>query len=99
VCDIVTGGEWKFIMRSAEGIEYPNLSTWIEVEQDHVCIEHLNAPHFLMRADFKTIRPNSTEIIWTGTFDTPEIFAALKPIIIPANEQNLDRLEMCLNTL
>lgn len=32
-------------------------------------------------------------------FDTPEILETLKPMIAPANEENLDRLEACLSKI
>jgi hypothetical protein len=29
---------------------------------------------------------------WEGVFDDPKVFEAVKHIVIPSNEQNLDRL-------
>ncbi len=98
ICDITPGGGWIFTMIGPDGTRYPNVSKWLEITNDYIALEHVNAPHFFMRADFEDLG-NSTKITWTGTFDTPEIFETLKPIIIPANEENLDRLEACLKTL
>jgi hypothetical protein len=95
ICDIRSGGDWIFTMVGPDGVRYPNVSKWLEVEDDHVAIEHVNAPHFFMRADFEDME-ESTRLFWTGTFDSAEIYEALKQMIIPANEQNLDRLEVCL---
>jgi hypothetical protein len=85
-------------MIGPDGVRYPNVSKWLEVADTHVAIEHVNAPHFFMRAEFEDMG-NSTRLTWTGTFDSSEIYEALKPMIIPANEQNLDRLEACLTKM
>ncbi len=98
VCDISPGGDWIFTMISPDGTEYANVSRWQEVADDHVALEHINAPHFFLRADFEDLG-NSTKITWKMTFDSPEILASLKPIITPANEENLDRLETCLSKI
>ncbi len=97
-CDITPGGDWIFTMIGPDGVKYPNISRWLEIEYNYVALEHLNDPHFFMKADFEDIG-NATEIMWTMLFDTPEILAGLKPIITPANEQNLDRLEACLRKM
>jgi hypothetical protein len=97
-CDITPGGDWIFTMIGPDGVKYPNISRWLEIEHDYVALEHLNDPHFFMKADFEEIG-NTTKITWTMLFDTPEILAGLKPIITPANEQNLDRLEACLRKM
>lgn len=65
---------------------------------DHMSLKHVNAPHFFLRAEFED-QGNTTKITWTMTFDTREIFEAVKSVIMPANEQNLDRLEACLTQL
>jgi hypothetical protein len=33
---------------------------------------------------------------WHATFESAEVLAAIKHIVIPANEQNFDRLEAVL---
>lgn len=85
-------------MVGPDGTKYPNVSKWLEIDHNHVALEHVNAPHFFMKADFEDLG-DSTRIIWTWAFDTPEILETLKPIILSANEQNLDRLEACLQKM
>jgi hypothetical protein len=82
-------------MISPDGLRYPNVSKWLEVADDHVSLEHIVDPHFFLWADFEAVG-EETKITWTMKFDTPEILEALKRIIVPANEENLDRLEACL---
>lgn len=95
ICEIEPDGDWIFTMIGPDGVRYKNISKWQEVTSDHVTLEHVNAPHFLMRAEFEDLG-ESTKITWTGTFDSPEIYEGLRTIIESANEQNLDRLEACL---
>ncbi len=97
-CDITPGGDWIFTMIGPDGVKYPNISRWLEIEYNYIALEHVNDPHFFMKADFEEIG-NTTKITWTMLFDTPEVLAGLKPIITPANEQNLDRLEACLRKM
>ena len=85
-------------MIASDGTRYANVSKWLEIEEDHISLEHINAPHFFLRADFEDLR-ESTSITWTMEFDSPEIVEWLRPIIEPANEENLDRLEACLRNM
>lgn len=85
-------------MIAPDGTRYANKSIWHEVSDNHILIEHIVEPHFFLRADFEEIL-NSTKITWTMTFDSSDILEKLKPIIEPANEQNLDRLEACLKKI
>ena len=95
ICDIKTNGVWVFTMIAPDGTRYANVSKWLEVDDDHILLEHVVAPHFFLRSDFEDLS-ESTKMSWTMTFDTPEILASLLPIITPANEENFDRLEACL---
>lgn len=98
VCNIVPDGDWIFTMVSPDGTRYPNQSKWHEVTEDHILLEHIVAPHFFLRADFED-QGESTKIVWKMTFDSPEILENLRPIITPANEENLNRLEECLKNM
>ena len=82
-------------MIAPDGTRYANVSKWLEVEDTHILLEHVVAPHFFLRADFEDLS-ESTIITWTITFDTPEMLESLKPIIAPANEENLDLLYDCI---
>ncbi|MBP9811989.1 SRPBCC domain-containing protein [Candidatus Gracilibacteria bacterium] len=98
ICNIVPLGDWVFTMIAPDGTRYANVSKWLEVEDTHILLEHVVAPHFFLRADFEDLS-ESTKITWTMTFDTIEILESLKPIIAPANEENLDRLESVLEKI
>lgn len=55
VCNITPGGNWVFTMIAPDGTRYANTSKWHEVEDDHILIEHIVAPHFFLRADFEEL--------------------------------------------
>jgi hypothetical protein len=85
-------------MIAPDSTRYANASKWLEVDENSLFLEHVVAPHFFLRADLEGLS-ESTKITWTMIFDSKEMLENLKPIIAPANEENLDRLEACLAQL
>ena len=41
-------------------------------------------------------RGDGTHLTWVQEFESPDVAASLRGLIIPANEQNLDRLQALL---
>ena len=92
VCEFTTGGRWSFVMHGPDGHNYPNESLFAEVEApSKVVIEHLSAPKYVL-----TIRltPSAlgTLVSWSQSFESERVGSRLESIVVPANEQNLDRL-------
>ena len=89
--DFRPGGDWKFTMHGPDGKDYANHTRFIEiVPAERIVYEHI-APHFRMTitlADAGT----GTHMIWCMQFETAEICERFKPICVPANEENFDRL-------
>jgi uncharacterized protein YndB with AHSA1/START domain len=91
------GGRWKFVMHGPDGSNHPNESLFLKVEAPHtLVIRHVCAPHFVLTV---TLDPQErgTTIHWVGVFEDRAVAAALRHIIEPANEQNLDRLQAVLS--
>lgn len=87
-----TGGRWIFTMIGPDGTSYPNESTFTSIEADRkVVIRHVVEPHFELAI---TLEPaaGGTLLRWDQALDDPAVAQALRHIIEPANEQNLDRL-------
>ncbi len=86
------GGAWKLTMIGPDGTRYPNESRFVVVDRPaRIVVRHVSAPAFdleLMLAE----EGGSTRIDWCQRFDTAEVAARLRAIVVPANEQNLDRL-------
>ncbi len=89
--DFRPGGDWKFTMHGPDGKNYANHARFIEVVPDErIVYEHI-APHFRMTitlADAGT----GTHMIWCMEFENAEVCERFKPICVPANEENFDRL-------
>ncbi|WP_394787539.1 SRPBCC family protein [Rhodoferax sp.] len=86
------GGQWKFTMHGPNGTNYANASEFTEIVPDvKVVIRHQSEPHFTLSI---TLSPSATGTLveWVQAFDSPEVAAAVRHIVEPANEQNLDRL-------
>lgn len=85
-------GRWIFTMVGPDGREYPNESMFTAIEPDRrVVIRHVCPPLFQLTI---TLQPEAagTLLGWVQAFDDPEVAAAVRAIVEPANEQNLDRL-------
>jgi uncharacterized protein YndB with AHSA1/START domain len=91
-----TGGHWKFTMIAPNGTRYANQNIFLELKPAaKVVIRHDGAPFFKLTV---TLAPHAdgTLLHWEQTFDDANVFEAVKHIVVPANEQNLNRLEAVL---
>ena len=90
--DFRSGGEWRLTMHGPDGANYPNESVFAEVVPlERVVVSHVSAPRFTLTITF-TERAGQTEVGWRQCFESAEVFQRVAAIVIPANEQNLDRL-------
>lgn len=92
LCEFKSGGRWSYIMHGPDGKNYPNESIFAEVESPRrVVIQHNSKPEYCL-----TITLGSTDrgtvINWSQEFMKSKVAEGIKHIVIPANEQNLDRL-------
>jgi uncharacterized protein YndB with AHSA1/START domain len=91
-----TGGQWVFTMHGPDGKDYANECVFREIQPDaKVVIEHVVQPLFRLTVTL-TLSGDGTHLKWEQEFETPEMAERLRPICDPANEQNLDRLEVLL---
>lgn len=92
LCEIRTGGRWSFVMHGPDGSNYPNDSVFADVEApNRVVVQHLSEPKFRLTI---TLAPSAagTLVSWSQAFENPEVARRVEHIVVPANEQNLDRL-------
>lgn len=92
VCEFKPGGAWHFTMHGPDGSNYPNESVFLDIERDRkVVIHHLSLPRFRLTV---TLAPSGTGTLlgWSQAFEDPAVAQAVRHIVVPANEQNLDRL-------
>lgn len=90
------GGRWKFDMIGPEGKRYANLSEFVVLEPGaKVVIRHIASPHYVLTVTLTPVA-GGTQVDWAQAFDDPRFVPAMRHIIGPANEQNLDRLTRAL---
>jgi uncharacterized protein YndB with AHSA1/START domain/catechol 2,3-dioxygenase-like lactoylglutathione lyase family enzyme len=90
--DLRPGGRWRFVMHGPDGTNYANESVFVEVvAPERIVFEHLSDHHFTMSITL-TARGGQTEVGWRQVFDTAAERERIAEFVVPANEQNLDRL-------
>lgn len=90
--DFRPGDRWAFSMIGPDGTTYPNESVSAGLALDcQVVIQHLSQPHFQLTI---TLDPSAggTLVRWEQAFADASVAQAIRHIVEPANEQNLDRL-------
>jgi uncharacterized protein YndB with AHSA1/START domain len=94
--DFRPGGTWKFVMIGPAGARHGNVNRFVELVQgSRVVIHHESAPRFTLTVDLEPVA-DGTLLTWTQTFEDPAVAAAVRHIVEPANEQNLNRLSALL---
>jgi uncharacterized protein YndB with AHSA1/START domain len=86
------GGRWLFTMHGPNGANFANESRFAEIVPGaKVVVRHVSAPVFTLTIGLHPCA-RGTRVTWDQAFDDPAVAAAVRHIVEPANEQNLDRL-------
>jgi len=94
VFEFHSGGRWIFDMQGPTGINYPNESRFREIQSpSRIVIEHLAKPWYRLTISIRE-ETTHTLLTWDQEFESPEVADRFRPLCTPANEQNLDRLEV-----
>lgn len=97
VFDFQPGGRWQFVMHAPDGSHYPNQSRFEALEPgERIVIRHVNAPQFTLTVRLDVAADGGCRLDWTQVFDDARVAQAVRHIVEPANEQNLDRLTRAL---
>lgn len=97
VCEVRTGGDWRFVMHGPDGRDYDNVSRFLDITPpERIVVEHVSAPHFVLTVTLAD-EDGRTRVDWRGEFDTATICAQIAKFAVEANEQNLDRLAAVLD--
>lgn len=86
-----TGGRWVYTMHSPNGGNPENESVFELVEPRKIIIRHVSQPLYRLTIE---LLPNDagTTVTWSQEFDDEEVARRIEKIVVPANEQNLDKL-------
>jgi uncharacterized protein YndB with AHSA1/START domain len=91
-CEFRPGGRWELVMHGPDGRSYPNESRFAEIEApSKVVVEQVSAPKFRLTV---MLAPSAggTSLTWAQAFESDDVARSVEHIVVPANEQNLDRL-------
>jgi uncharacterized protein YndB with AHSA1/START domain len=96
VFDFGVGGDWIFHMIGPDGTRHANKCIFAALEPaSRLVIRHDCAPYFSLTVTLTPV-DGGTRLTWQQTFDDVQVAQAVKAIVEPANEQNLDRLTRAL---
>ncbi|MBB4819848.1 uncharacterized protein YndB with AHSA1/START domain [Pseudomonas alcaligenes] len=85
-------GAWRFTLHGPDGTDYPNHNLFREITPDRVLIEHLSDDHHFLLTITLTLEGTGTRVGWQQVFDSAEHREQIAAFVLPANEENLDRL-------
>ena len=99
--EFTPGGQWIFVMRAPNGADFRNESIFREIEppspDGRLVIEHVVKPWYRLTVALAALDGGArTRLSWAQEFESPGVAAKMRPLVEPANEQNLDRLETLL---
>lgn len=91
-CEFRPGGGWSFTMHGPEGHNFPNESVFAEIEvPTRIVIQHVSGPKYRLTITLSATGAE-TLISWSQHFEDDAVAQRIAHIVIPSNEQNLDRL-------
>jgi len=91
--DFRPGGRWQFTMRGPDGTAYEMDKQFTEiVRPERIVLHHFQQVHDFIQTMTFAGRGDRTEVTWTMRFTDPAEGERVRPFIVPANEENFDRL-------
>ncbi|HXP89504.1 MAG TPA: SRPBCC domain-containing protein [Fibrobacteria bacterium] len=92
VCEFKPGGKWSLVMHGPEGVDYPNENLFEEIDPPHrIVVGHPSQPVYRL-VILLTPTAGGTIVSWTQTFENDALARQIESIVVPANDQNLERL-------
>ncbi|HTF32610.1 MAG TPA: SRPBCC domain-containing protein [Myxococcota bacterium] len=97
--DLRPGGVWRFVMHGPDGTDYKNESVFVEiVKPERIVFDHLSGPRFRGTATFEDLG-GKTKITFRQLFESAAAYEKVKPVAVPGNEENFDKLAGHLATM
>lgn len=92
VCEFKNGGRWSLVMHGPDGRSYPNENVFAEIDSPKkIVVQHISEPKYRLTILLAS-SPAGTVVSWSQAFESSDVASRIEPIVVPANEQNLDRL-------
>ena len=81
-------------MRGPDGRTYPNESVFAEIDSpSKIILQHVSEPKYRLTIVLASSSAG-TVVSWSQAFENSKVASRLERIVVPANEQNLDRLSI-----
>jgi uncharacterized protein YndB with AHSA1/START domain len=94
--EFVEGGAWHLTMHGPDGEPYANKNVFAALDRPHrVSIRHDCEPYFTLVVGIEAQAGSPTRqtlVTWSQQFDDVATAQAVKDVVEPGNEENLDRL-------
>ncbi len=91
--EFTPGGKWSFTMHGPDGKTYANAITIAELEPpEKIVIHHTSGPRYLLTVTLESTADGGTVVGWHQEFENPDVGRRMERIVVPANEELLDRL-------
>ncbi|MBE9584677.1 SRPBCC family protein [Mucilaginibacter sp. JRF] len=98
--DFKPGGDWTLTMHSPDGQDFYNVSKFEQVIPPELIVyKHLDPLHVFTGSLALDYSNGKTRVVFKMVFESDDEYNKVKDFIIPANEQNFDRLEKVLSTM
>jgi len=92
VFEFEPGGRWSNTMHSPNGGSPLNESIFEVIDPpSKIVIRHVSLPLYRLTVDLIQTAAGTT-VSWSQDFDDDDVARRIAKVIVPANEQNLDRL-------
>jgi uncharacterized protein YndB with AHSA1/START domain len=80
-------------MHGPDGKKFPNEVVVSEIEPpERIVLHHVSKPRYVLTVTLEPTADGGTRVGWNQQFEDPNIESRIEKIILPANEQVLDRL-------
>ena len=92
ICEFKNGGQWFLTMHGPDGKKYPNENVFVEIEAPtKVVVQHTSEPRYLLTIGLVSSQ-KGTVVSWSQAFEDARVASRIARIVVPANEQNLEKL-------
>jgi uncharacterized protein YndB with AHSA1/START domain len=92
ICEFKSGGRWSFTMHGPDGKDYPSENVFAEIQAPtKVVIQHASEPKYRLTVTLEQSAEGAV-VTWAQAFESSEVARRIEHIVVPANEQNLERL-------
>ncbi len=93
-------GQWEFTMHGPKGQDFHNTCVFRRIEApSYLEFDHLKEMHYYKAVFTLTEAAVGTHLEWTMRFNSADELDPIRPFIVAANQENLDKLEIELDRL